>query len=222
MPFEVKTTPEPEIANSSDADLFSLMRAAEEEPLKATKAWKEFYRRYRDYLWHSCLTFCRAVAEGKELAKDIFQATVLKLFEKASSFNPEENKGIKAWISRIAFNEFIDHINKYERNFVHSDEPPELADLVEDFSDEEEAFYSKMEDLKAEQLALLLSCLNPKELKVLMVSMSYYQLDKPLGHLPDSEIKELCTEFNVKPPALRQIKLRALAKLKKKAKELFP
>lgn len=223
MPFKVSPKAlDLDTANLSDSSLFELMADYDRNQEKATSAWNEFYQRYGTYLWNCCLHVCRTVPEGEKLAKDIFQSSIQKIYAHARSYDPQKARGVKGWISSIAYHEFIDYYNKYHRNFVAFDQQLHEVEIANDEWEEieEETVASKVLGLKLEQLKALLSKLSPKEFKVLMTYMSHYQLDKPNSHLPDSQMKQLCAEFNVKSDAIRQIKKRALAKLKKLASEI--
>lgn len=223
MPFKVSPkTLDVDTANLSDSSLFELMADHDANPSRATRAWNEFYQRYSTYLWNCCLHVCRTTTEGDKLAKDIFQSSIQKIYAHARKYDPQKANGVKAWISKIAYHEFIDYYNKYHHNFIAFDQQSHETEVGEDVwgEGEEETVASKILGLKLEQLNSLLSKLNPKEFKVLMTYMSHFQLDKPNSHLPDSQMKQLCIEFNVKSDAIRQIKRRALAKLKRWAREI--
>ena len=222
MPFKVSVHDSTlEIQAVADAFLFELMKNADDDPGKAKIAWTEFYRRHSPYLWNCCLKVCKSAIEGDKLARDIFQSTMHKIYSQAKTYQPEKANGIKAWISRIAHNEFIDYYKKYNANFSSFDMAPEIEDDVAD-SDDEHELAGKLLSIHSEQLKMLLGKLSKKEFKILMTCMNYYQLDKPNAHLPDAEMDKLCKEFSIKSDAVRQIKRRALIKLQKLAKELKP
>ena len=220
MPFKLSIHDSTlEIQDVADGLLFELMKNADNDQGKARIAWTEFYRRYSTYLWNCCLKVCKSAPEGDKLAKDIFQSTMQKIFNQSKKYQPEKGRGVKAWISRIAHNEFIDYFNKYNANFISYDAPPEVEEEVYDEGDQNE-LTNKLLSLRSEQLKSLLAQLSPKEFKILMTCMNYYQIDKPNAHLPDSEMNKLCEEFGIKSDAIRQIKRRALIKLQKFAKEI--
>lgn len=223
MPFKVSPKAlDLDTANLSDSSLFELMADHDANPSGATRAWNEFYHRYSSYLWNCCLHVCRTTTEGDRLAKDIFQSSIQKIYVQARKYDSQKATGVKAWISRIAYHEFIDYYNKYDRNFVAFDQHSHERGVADDVWEEgeEETVTSIVLGLKLEQLKFLLSKLSPKEFKVLMTYMSHFQLDKPTSHLPDSQMRQLCAEFNVKSDAIRQIKRRALDKLKRWTREI--
>ena len=207
----------PSLGEVPDEQLFEMMKLKDSSPEHARPAWGEFFKRYKKYLWQCCLTQCKSIPDGPSVAKDIFQSTMTKIYLMAEAFKPEKNTGLKAWISQVAKSEFHNYLKKYHLNFVR-DEGIEIADEESDENENEAA--AKVLNIKFERLKTLLSQLTAREYKVLMTCMSYYQLDKPNAHLPDTEIKKLCQEFNIEPATIRQIKRRAIIKLKKLSLEL--
>lgn len=200
----------------SDDELFADMSNFENESEQAKLAWQEFYRRHHKYLWKCCVLQCQKLKEEDylQIAKDLFQTTMHKVYVKAYTYKPQINSSVKAWLSRIAQNEFHDYLKKYHLKFIKGD-IPELEDSVEDVDDSVAS--SNIVDLKLDKLKSLLSILTEKEYKILMVCMTYYQIDNPNAHLPDFVIDELCAEFEISPATIRQIKRRAILKLKAKA-----
>ena len=202
------------LAAATDEQLFLLMKNRGLDPENGNAAWGEFYRRYAKYLWKCCLIQCSSLPDGEEVAMDIFQATMEKIYDRANNFHIEKNSGLKGYISRIAQNEFHNYFKKYHLNFSN-EEYPETEDSSEDHEAE-----IQIPEIKFENLKQMLSKLSPKEYKVLITCMNYYQIDNPNSHLPDEEIKKLCIEFNIAPATIRQIKKRSLQKLKDFAKLL--
>lgn len=205
-----------------DSQLFALMKNRDSKPEEANQAWNEFYKRYSKYIWNRCLRQCRTAPEGDVLAKDIFQITIKKVFENASKFNVDKNNGVKGWLSSVIHNEFYSYFNKYHLKFSN-DEIPDIPDSSEDEEEQliNDALYDQVVNIKFEALTKLLSCLTAREYKVVMTYMNYHQLDKPAAHLPDDVMSALRVELdNITPAAVRQIKGRAMKKLKKRAEQI--
>ncbi len=202
--------------NLTDRELFEIISKRETEPAAAHQAWSEFYKRYATYLWNSCLLLCKNCIEGVDLAKDIFQSTVTKIYLRAGK---SDVKSVKAWISRIAKNEFHDYVKKNLLNF--SQELTPQIEVVDDESleEEDESIYNQILSLKFDQLTALLSRLTKREYTVLTTSLTYHQ-EGEKNHMPDDVIKGLCDEFNIEPGNIRIIKHRALLKLKRLAKDI--
>lgn len=201
----------------SDEQLFNMMGSAGSNQEQANLAWGEFFRRYKRYLWQTCLHHCKALPESEETAKDLFQTTMQKVFTNAKKFDFQKSSSVKSWVSKMAFNEFQDYFKKYHLKFTN-ELPDDVEEELQDIGDDSVA--EVILDIKFEKLKKLLSHLSEKEYKILITYMSYYQIDNPNAHLPDDVMRELCSEFGIQPPAARQIKRRALLKLKKIAEQV--
>ena len=208
--------PKRDITDASDEQLFDIM-AKNDSNGDASRAWAEFFKRYKEYLWKCCLQNCKSIPEGDQVAKDLFQTTMQKIFAKSKTYKKGKSQGLKGWISKIAFNEFQDYLKKYHLKFTN-DLPVDLID--EEIDEEHELESDNIQTIKFENLKILLSNLSVREYKILITYMSYHQLDKPESHLPDEVMGELCEEFKVLPANVRQIKRRALLKLKNHASQI--
>lgn len=174
-----------------------------------------------------CRYSCKYFDGGEQLADDIFQNTMLKALKGVHSLrinlSPETtniSKQIKAWLSVIARNELREFLRK-------NPDEKRLANQFRPKSDELEIPYeipenkdniSKQTLINKEILDVGLSKLSIRERHILMVYMEYFDPNEPNRHLPDEVIKELCIKYNINSTYLRQIKYRALKKLKNATK----
>jgi RNA polymerase sigma factor (sigma-70 family) len=197
------------------------MKNTDLKPEEAKKAWNEFYTRYSRYVWNRCLSQCRTAPEGDVLAKDVFQNTMQKVYENAEKFDADKNEGVKGWLSSIVHNEFCSYFNKYHLKFSN-EEYPDIEDPIEDEEVVliEDAVYDKIVGIQFEALKKLLTCLTSKEYTVIITYMKYHQLDNPRTHLPDPEMRKLCSDLKITSATARQIKRRGLLKLRKLAEQL--
>jgi len=86
------------------AVLTARMQAADEE------AFGLFHERYCDRLFRYLLVFCRG---DEPLARDLLQATMLKVVRAIRVFDAEE--AFWNWLAAIARNAFFDHIRQLRR-----------------------------------------------------------------------------------------------------------
>jgi RNA polymerase sigma factor (sigma-70 family) len=221
-PLFLKTSKPSALSDLADKELFELMKNHESNEENAKLAWEEFYLRYARYLWNCCLRQCKSVPDGNSVALDIFQSTMRKVYDKAGKFDSNGSLGVKAWLSKVAQNEFRDYYKKYHLHFTNDEPEKDVIDEVEVYEDSiDDSLAEKVETIQFSHLTQLLSKLNEKEYDVLITYMSYHQIDKPLAHLPDPEMDRLCKKYTIKSEAVRQIRLRAMKKLKKFSKELL-
>ncbi len=166
------------------------------------------------------------------LAEDIFQNTLLKVLSKAHTFKSKNSEGdsknisieIKAWLSRIAHNELINFLRKNPDEKALSnpfrEKSLDLAGTIVD-SSEEGLEYIKPEKLFQKNLLdAALANLTEREKYILMAYMQYFDPSQPLRHLPDDVLESICVKFGIKPDNVRQIKGRAMKKLKSQIESL--
>jgi RNA polymerase sigma factor (sigma-70 family) len=206
---------------SSDAEILELMK----NPFQVEKAFNEFYQRYKNFVFKVCQKVCSGFIEGEVLAKDIFQHTFIKVHQKGYTFKPKGlcpqtniSGDIKAWLSRIAKNELINYLRKNpdEKSLGHKNKiEPQEADAINAIQESEENIPIQTASIKMDILNKGLNLLSPSEKNVLMTYMTYYDPRDPNRHLPDDVLKNLCMTMNIKSGSIRQIKRRAIKKLKR-------
>ena len=72
-------------------------------------AWEELYREFK----RDVLAVCIAILRDEDEALDAAQETFMKVFQKASSLNPNGN--LKGWLTTIAANHCRDRLRKQQR-----------------------------------------------------------------------------------------------------------
>jgi len=172
-----------------------------------------------------CRNCCSGFDNSNELAKDIFQNTFLKVYNKAYTFklkNEEKTNisaDIKAWLSRIAKNELINFLRKNpDEKLLSNPHRVKTDDLeekrIENSNEMDDESILKAPSIQKEILDRALGSLSPDERHVLLTYMQYYDPGFPNRHLPEDVLANLCRALNVKSGSIRQIKLRALNKIK--------
>lgn len=103
------------------------------------KAQKEIqfeglYQSHKDKIYRLCLGFVRE----KELAHDLFQEILIKIWRNLESFKGESD--ISTWIYRIAYNTALTFTSKEKKKSEQQTEFPENLDLAEpeNYSQEQE------------------------------------------------------------------------------------
>lgn len=190
----------------------------------SSKAFEEFYNRFKDFVLLVCRKACISFDHSNQLADDIFQQTFLKVLHKGYTFRKKTGDKesytpeIKAWLSRIARNELISFLRKNpdekslsQPNRLRSDELENLSAGLEAYDEE----LLQPPTLQQHILDKALSVLTEEEKLVLMTYMLYYNPKARNNHLPDEVIKTLTAKLGVKAGSLRQIKSRALQKMMK-------
>ncbi len=192
----------------SDVDLFVMMSFREENEIEAHEAYRIFYDRYKNFLWN----ICTKVSQNKEfcseeLAKDVFINTMIAIYKSSHTYDENKSK-VTTWISCIARNEMYDllYILK-EKNiggkiFVPLDENIPLSNIEVN---------NEILTPQKEALNKALETLSEKERDTLLTYMMYQDGNR---HLPDEVMQSLCDRYGSTSINLRQIKKRALDKVK--------
>jgi RNA polymerase sigma factor (sigma-70 family) len=201
--------PKDELSTETDSDEDLLLVIAKNDHPSKSEAFHFFYTRYSDYLWKVCSIVCRSHPQASELTKDTFQQTMTKVYLNAHSYD-KSISSVKTWISKIARNEFLNCL-KQNKSVLS------LFDDIKDINIDEITYDDTpldTEDIKTSQIEVALLNLSEKERMILTTYMMYYDEENPDKHLPDREINDLCTYFNTTPNNIRQIKSRAMKKVK--------
>jgi len=208
---ELQVEKEREESSYSDEDLLVLMSFQKENELEAKQAFKEFDKKYQQFIWSLCCNVCRnGVYGGEELAKDVFMQTRACIYYSAHTYNPSKGK-IKTWISRIAKNEMYDLLGILkekrigEKVFVPLEEARTISNV--DVEDEIE-----VETPEKKVIYDALNSLTDKEREILMTYFLYLDGNK---HLPDVVLQELIEKYQTTSDNLRMIKKRTLDKINK-------
>lgn len=123
-------------------DIKSIIKGCKKNDRKCREA---LYRLTADDIMNICLRY----TNDENKAKDIFQDSYLKVFQKIHQF--DENRGsIKAWMSRIAVNNALMDYRKNKKvdlfeSFTSVLEPVTNEDIIADLSADE--IYSKINEL---------------------------------------------------------------------------
>ncbi len=192
----------------SDQALLASIGAKDSDATEANKAFELFHQRHSAYLWKLCKIVCLHHANSDELAKELFQETMVKVYFNASTFDSNKG-GAKTWLSRIAKNEFINILRRGLGSYLFLDVSTTDSFLMDDTLEEQE------KDIEPTMMEKGLNSLSEKERYILVTYMMYYDQDSPNRHLPDKQLMALSQAVGASPESIRQIKSRAMKKLKK-------
>lgn len=107
-----------------DAILLSIIALKAKSPVESNSAFNAFYIKYSTDLYNYIEVHCKKHKNWKQISKEVFCATIDKVYRYCGSFNTEGvsdpiiiEKKIKGWLGRIAKNEYLSLLanNKQER-----------------------------------------------------------------------------------------------------------
>lgn len=194
-----------------------MMAEKASDEVSAHEAFNEFYYRYHEYLERVCARACfRFEKQNNGLANAVFNNTLARIYEGAETYMKIEDitdhagktLRMKAWLGKIAENELYKLLND-EKNFRHNTELNE--DMIV-FDTQPEDCYEETPPC-AEMLALesAWQILTEREQVILRYSFLYHEEGK---YLPHETIEYLCTTYGMLPSNVRQVRCRAMKKLK--------
>jgi RNA polymerase sigma factor, sigma-70 family len=194
--------------NYSDEELLILVSDKDENRTEAQQAFTIFYNRYKTFLWNLCVNVCRKCKkpDDEELAKDLFQNTMISVYAYGHTFNSKKSK-VTTWLSRIAKNELYRLLRNSKE--LRIDEEMEL--MVESVVDEKSANGYEFESSEQKVLKEALEFLPEREQEILLTYIMYEDGNK---QLPKEIRQYLLDKYATTQENLRQIKGRSLKKIK--------
>ena len=167
---------------------------------KAMEAFGMVYDKYKETLWTICVKVC-----GDNAVADKVYWETWKKIQKHPVYDYRNNKVTFAtWMSRIAHNVWIDILKK---------EVPLVDDTIDNYLELEAREEEEMEpSFNAKLMDEALAELTDKEREILKIYVTY-DTDKKL-HVPQEVLDELKTRYQTSSANLRQIKSRALEKVR--------
>ena len=202
-------------ANRTDADLMDYMSMSDEDPSTAREAWSEFYRRHVDYLYGVCRHAYEPVLGGEAGVEDIVAETFHRAFRKAALFDA---KGIedpvrirrrtRAWLGRIAQRLVLDTLRGAQRL------PTSHLGTGTWENIQEQPSHPARDDKLIRQVRDALKKLSEKEQIVIRITFEWYQPGRPHQRLPNDVVADLAETLETTPENLRQIRRRALKKIR--------
>lgn len=215
--MESKIDEEILISQETDEDLLIYMSMKEDDSVTAKTAFNEFHHRHAKYLYNILIKQYPGLLRSEEI-NDLLQDTFLRVYEKAGMFKSTRAKNVKeseahvrAWIGRIALNI---HRDRYRRNKKTNEE--HLDDIEwENIPNRPESINIKTEELQVIEKAL--DHLSEREKAIILVSFQYYDSEEGDSQISKEELNALCDRFQTTRDNIRQIRKRALQKIKEYA-----
>lgn len=195
----------------SCAELITGLKQAEGRELKRLQ--NDFYKKYAPYVYKVLRSICRNFSNTDDnFVDEVFQEIFIICFKKINKFEPPDGEDnieplLKGWIGRIGNFAFKKHYPKLiDSNIVKVD--IQTIDLT--YDPYEDATVTTPFNNKVREA---LNVLTDRERHILIV----YANENCIGtnlHLSESSMTELRKLYNTTPENIRQIKKRALIKLK--------
>lgn len=196
-----------------DSELLNQLARVDADAARAERAWEEFYRRHYDYLLNVCQNaYSSQIGEGR--VPEVVQDTFVKAFRRASTFRPsagesaEENRWhVRAWLGSILQNTIRD---------LYRQEPLEVfTEDIELFPDQGHSENDCAKESPVGPLEKAFMELEEREREVLRETMLWHSPGARQQRMPSHALQALATRLNTTSANIRQIRSRAIAKLKR-------
>ena len=155
-------------------------------------------------------------------AEDVVQETFQKVFHNASTFAapPELNRQdpvevrryVRAWLCQIAQNCFND-LCRSNLSQLRVYDPSLLDRRQANVPKKDDSPQSKQLQIFLEILA---SDFKDRELDILITSYQYWDFANDCPELPPQVIEKICNQYHIKSPTIRQIRKRAIDRLRER------
>lgn len=208
--------------NEPSEDLLVYISMQEDDPGEARKAFNEFHRRFKQFVWSVAVSLARKIHDPNQeaIARDIFNDTFLDVFHnhaKENYFDSDRcddiEKGIKAWLAGIARTHYYHMLDavKATSNMSYLDVFPERPFFDQDDSEAEEMVDPPLMSV----LQRALQTLSDRDREILLIAAQFEEQ----GRLPKEVKQSLCKAYGLAPDSLRQVKKRSKEKIEKYLQE---
>jgi RNA polymerase sigma factor (sigma-70 family) len=203
----------PGVTNASDDELLALMRRDDDRPL-ARAAGTEFYRRHVEFLFGVCRrTYSRSLGEHgvEDLVADTFRRVISKgaaTYQRAENGDSEYRlRRVQAWLTTIAERLACDMLGARRRHAVIQIEQEEWQEVPANLD-------GAVSEKTTAVRHVIDSILSDREQDVILTTFHWHDPEKAHQKLPEHVLSDLARRWNTSQDSIRQIRSRALSKLK--------
>jgi RNA polymerase sigma factor (sigma-70 family) len=219
---------EPVPVHASDEDLLIHMSLCESEPANARAAWRIFYERHVRYVHGHCYEVLAGRLEGRydrkaiwEMGADLAEDVLIRVYERAETYKLRGSRDptqmryqVRGWLGTIAKNIVCDWLT----NRGHESGSRFIDDLPEDTPIDDPDPPTPLQEC----VGKLLDALPEKERRVLLASMDFFDTTTGRSRLSTKEASNLAQELGMTTASLRQVRRRALKRLKEEITSKCP
>ncbi len=206
---------ESSFAEETDVDLMGYMSMREEDPATARDAWAEFYRRHVDYLYAVCRRAYGYILIGETGVGDIVAETFHRAFRKAELYDAAGiddpvriRRRSRAWLGRMAQRLVQDTLRNTQRLPTYHFESERWENMPE------QPGVPQRDDDLIRRVRRALEQLSEKEQVVVRTTFEWHRPGRDHQRLPNDVVADLAETLETTPENLRQIRRRALNKIR--------
>ena len=204
-----------ELAGESDTDLLVYMTLADDDPDTARAAWEAFYRRHVACVYAVSLRAYGRLLGGEPGVCDLVSDTFRRAYEHADKFDPADvtdpeplRRRVRAWLGWIARSLVQTALGGRRRL------PTERLDhdRWQHVAQPQPCVHGDPERIARVRAAIL--ALGEREQLVVRVTLQWYRPEQRYQRLPNAVAADLADTLGTTPENLRQIRRRAMAKIR--------
>ena len=209
------TAPEQDMLAESDEDLLVWMGWRADQAESAKAACSQFYTRHVEYLFRRLAKHREALGEHE--IEDIVIEAFKKAYEKAGTYRPiggvggadrdAARRNVRAWLGGIAHNLVVDQLRRPDRALRLVGEWEPLEESIRPLGDGEFTPEHR-------RLHEALATLSQKERRVLEVTTQFLAPGEKHQRLPSGVAEDLAKSLDTTVDNIRQLRKRALDKLR--------
>jgi RNA polymerase sigma-70 factor, ECF subfamily len=199
-----------------DCELLRRMADTTRDLAARREAWGVFYERHAPSLARACAA-SHAKLIGIDKVPDAVSDTFLRAYDKAATFKlsgaspADQQRAVRAWLMRISENIVRDYFrNSPMVAFVEAGDLDEGQNVRQHVS-------AANDDVPDSRLNLVeegLKTLSDREQRVLRETVFWYADGAVQQRMPHAAMQKLASELDTTPANIRQLRVRALAKLR--------
>lgn len=204
-------------STATEADLFEWMAAAESCQEDARAAFAEFHRRHAAFLYAQCVRRYRGAAE------DIVQDTLLRVYERAETFDLERagggvtpagaSRAVRAWMGSIAHQIATDYLaDRTSGPLIVT--PERITSLPDNTCADPAREYPSLDAELIERVRQVIDELSPREQEIAWVIAHRWSPDYQQNCWATEDLDSIAEKFSLKRENLRQIRTRLIKKLR--------
>lgn len=200
-------------------ELFLMISYKDDDVLQANKAFAEFHRRFKDFLWNYCRKACKKLEDYyHQPALTIFDNVMNKVYFKAGTLlkidaptEEAKNNMMMGWLAQTASREIIDlyedHKEFVEKHDLYTDDEL-LAEIMETWQANQTDEYRVSPE--SALIAAALATLSDRERHIYCEMLA---LEEEHKYLPKEEVKRLAGFYGITTGNLYQVRHRATKKI---------
>ncbi|MFK7777059.1 MAG: sigma-70 family RNA polymerase sigma factor [Gimesia sp.] len=213
-----------EITDADDEDLF-LYIAVDQYAPEGKWALEELWKRHGTWLFDKCLKICNIYNQGNAIAADLASAAFTKAIDRAETYKPTENandekniRRTRKWLGTIAQHLLIDGFRNPNRSVSAS--PVDFDIALDQFSTQDFVeWFIQQNDVRhsaniSDVIGKAFEKLSNREQRVIIETIMQRDKSPSQNYVLRGASIKLANELGISPDSVRQIRKRALSKIK--------